>query len=518
MQQLSVMIVDDEILAIEHLKRMIDWESEGFRVIGESIRPLEALTKVAELMPDLIITDIRMPHLDGIEFTKRVFAAGHRCKVILLTSYKEFDYVKEAIGIGVTQYLVKHELEAENLCTELRKVKVAVDEERQRSSIVVRQYLKELTDGNTPPDELALAAKGKLKGSEFTYVLLALDDPFPVLPVQRSNTLLTNWDGSLPSLPLHEIEIACKGVGHIGFLLMSKQIPSKRKAAENHVEAVSALRRYLQDTCSGRRVVAAYSEPFATVGALSQIHRNAMTRLTAALVFDAKKLTGPFPAEGETASEIRTHDIPAREAIVALLDAGGNTAFRNMLDEYIGKAAGMRSISYLSELCGSLVSGLDSVRASRGLPLLRELAKEGMIQTDQWRSLEGIKTWLSTKAEETMSAATNRQYSRKVREAIEYITAHCAEELSAESIAFQLGISGEHLRHLFKQETGRTLLDFITMHRMERAKSLLESGSYKIYEISEKVGYRSSHYFSKIFSKCVGISPLDYAEARGRVQ
>ncbi|MBB3113027.1 YesN/AraC family two-component response regulator [Paenibacillus phyllosphaerae] len=518
MDRITVMIVDDEVLAIEHLKQMLDWESEGFRIVGSSSRPLQALTKVAELKPDLIIADIRMPQLDGISFSKRVIAAGHRCRIILLTSYKEFDYVKEALSIGVAEYLVKHELEPETLRRELIKVRTAALEERRRSAMMLRQYLKELTEGNTPAAELEAASveQVNVKGREFTYVLLSAEGHLSVLPVFEGLEVPALSNIEIPRLPFHEIELAYKKKGRIGYLLSAEPVASKKEAAERNLEAAVMVQRDVQSTGKARRIAVAYSEPFNRLADLQRIHKATMEQLTAGVLFDDAAVVEPGSSRSSTMR--REQVAVTRDRVAETIASGDAAAIATYLHASFDHVIRTRSLGEVSELCEAWTSALDTFRVERGLPALKQLMEEGGIRTDQWRTLAGIRAWLHGKLEEAFASGTHQGYSRKIRETMEYIAAHYAEELSAESIALHLGISGEHLRHLFKQETGQTLLDYITMYRIEKAKSLLESGRFRLYEIAGKVGYKSSHYFSKVFSKLVGMSPLDYAEAKGTVQ
>ncbi|MCR2806273.1 response regulator transcription factor [Paenibacillus soyae] len=514
MNTLTVMFVDDEVLAIEHLKRMVDWEKEGFRVVGESARPLQALSLVSRLKPDLIFADIRMPHLDGIEFSKRVFASGHRCRIVLLTAYKEFEYVKEAISLGVTEYLIKHDLEPDTLRRELVKVKAAIHEERKNNAVFIRQYLKELTSGNRPSEELSATVSRQeiVKGREFAYVILSIDDYFAVLPgTNRESEDIRNAE--LPQLPMHDVEIAYLRDGRIGYLLSAKPVASRREAVGRCAEAASALCRAIEASCTKQRVVAAYSAPFYKLEDLMGIHRATMEQLTAGMLFDGAAVIGPASARRLTLTE--DHAALLREALDKLQE-GDPDSVEASLNVCFEKAAQTRSISYLADICEALTSALEALRYKRGLPSLSELLNEEA--TARWRTLKGIQAWLITKMEETLSSGTSHGYSRKVRSAIDYIAAHFAEDLSADSISMNLGISGEHLRHLFKQETGQTLHDYITKYRIEKAKTWLASGHYKLYEISDRVGYKSSHYFSKVFCKAVGMSPLDYAETKGAKQ
>lgn len=105
--------------------------------------------------------------------------------------------------------------------------------------------------------------------------------------------------------------------------------------------------------------------------------------------------------------------------------------------------------------------------------------------------------------------------SRKVRQALEQMERHYGDpELDADTLARQLGISRDHFRHLFKLETGKTALDRLTEIRMEKAKQLLDEGNLKVYEIADRVGFRNGQYFSQVFRKLTGMTPLEYMEKR----
>jgi AraC-like DNA-binding protein len=298
---------------------------------------------------------------------------------------------------------------------------------------------------------------------------------------------------------------------------MTMPVASRSEAARMHAQAVIRLKAFLEEGCLGVTVCASYSEPFDRLEELAAIHRKTELGLASCLFLKGTKIAGPGTAVSLRSPDMRA--LPDMEGITELLRQGNPASVERLLEDVFETAAKARSVSYLTELCGTLISALDVVRLERGLPALRRLAEEGGVRTDGWRALDGIKIWLLAKIEETVTGGGYRHpYSRKIREACDYISVSYAEDLSADTIASRIGISGEHLRHLFKQETGHTLHDYITACRMERAKGLLESGHFKLYEISEKVGYKSSHYFSKIFCKTVGMTPLDYAEARGAVR
>lgn len=107
---IKVMLIDDEILAIRHMQGMLDWEKYGFTVVCYATQPQKALKMIEEHQPQVLFVDIKMPVMDGIQFSSAVLARGYKGLILLLTSVKQFDYAQEALRMGIHNYLVKHEL------------------------------------------------------------------------------------------------------------------------------------------------------------------------------------------------------------------------------------------------------------------------------------------------------------------------------------------------------------------------------------------------------------------------
>ncbi|MDF2959507.1 MAG: helix-turn-helix protein [Paenibacillus sp.] len=165
LSQFKVVIVDDEILAIQHIKQLICWEDYGFQVAGEASNPEKALAICEKVEPDVVFVDIRMPVMNGLEFSKRLLRAGRPVKIILLTSYKEFEYAREAVKIGAFDYLLKHEMDGEGLAAELGRIKSELESEKQKERFIRRQVLTDMA-ANRKPAEQQLE-----QGLQFTKLL-----------------------------------------------------------------------------------------------------------------------------------------------------------------------------------------------------------------------------------------------------------------------------------------------------------------------------------------------------------
>jgi len=178
------------------------------------------------------------------------------------------------------------------------------------------------------------------------------------------------------------------------------------------------------------------------------------------------------------------------------------------------QAAAARDEAVFSDMCRQLASALNRCRVAAQLPTLAELWEAGELDDSGWTSIGGIQSWFKEQLQGIAAALGGQQtVSRKVRLALSHMEHHYDDpDLDTDAIARQVGLSRDHFRHLFKEETGQTVLDQLTDIRMKHAKRLLDEGRYKVYEIADKVGFRNSQYFSQVFRKSTGMNPLEYME------
>lgn len=523
MNHLKVMIVDDEILAIEHLKRLVRWEELGYTVAGETVHPRKALELATKLKPDLIFVDIRMPGVDGLILSEWLAEAGSQAKIVILTSYKEFEYVKRSLRIGVHDYWVKHELTSEFLMLELEKLRYTIDKDKAIQRKMSKTLLKQAKAGNELSNEemKALANYMAAFGSQYVYIALEFDTPYPVVgqPAVRQETgVQMTWEVKDGTNYRCMETFATEGT-RVGVLLGFDGMVSRRQQHEELFQWSTYLKQ-------------AYSEHLSSLGgtvsvACSFVFQEA-TGLFAAATWVDKALglrifTGmdnvmmySEEKEGAVPTAVRkeidwearmyqfVHDV--EEHRLAEVEEGIETMFA--LVKTTAQLEGLRKV------CNDLSKELDRLRTSKGRQAFRNESYREIEGSEEWSSLSGIARWFKNQFRAMMEDEHGDIYSAKVRKAIQYIRRHYAKDLSIEQIAEHLAISGDHLRHCFKNETGRTILDYLTEVRMEKAKRYLATGQYKLYEVAEKVGYRNSHYFSKVFQRVTGQHPLEFSERK----
>lgn len=181
---IKVMIVDDEILAIEDLEQLIPWRQHGFEIVATATSSQKALELFEKYRPQIIFADIRMPVMDGLEFSRRVLAYRCPVKIILLTAYKDFDYAQQAVAIGVANYLLKHEINETSLIRELQKVRSELESSVRRDAIVKQRIIKRILSGESLGD-WSNEELGFINQNQEQLALLSVQPDIPYLEQLR---------------------------------------------------------------------------------------------------------------------------------------------------------------------------------------------------------------------------------------------------------------------------------------------------------------------------------------------
>jgi len=514
---IKVMIVDDEILAVKHLESLIPWSEHGFEIVAETTYPQHALELFGRHRPQIIFADIKMPGMDGLEFSKAVLQTGIPVHIVLLTSYKEFDYAKEAVKIGVFDYLLKHELHPDELIAVLRRIRGELDIREQKEGVIRRQLFYDLLKGLELNGEQTnmLSKESKRRGNQFIFILMGSNAPVPVipslLPEPRNEPILWNElpaDSGfycLDALPLDRQQWG---------LILAVSRPCGYSQAR--IEIVATV-RYLQRTFKTRRGESASVTISPFFHELSDIHRMYVCcerALKHAPFFEQQTIIEPdaIPLKSDNLeTEIKTCVIRA----AGQLERHEAEQVCLTIDEAFTFVIKRLHMDAALHLCRELIVLLESFRTERRLGgLVEQLRKEGETG-ENWVTFAGISKWFQRLFREAVHEAEEKRsnrYSWRVKRTLDLIREKYYEALTVEQLAEEVGISGDRLRHLFKQETGITVLDYLTQIRMEHAKRMLKDKRFKVYEVADKVGYKNSQYFSQVFRKTVGVNPLVYAE------
>ena len=544
----KVYLVEDEIIIRQSIKNSIDWEKEGYEFVGDASDGELALPVILKEKPDILITDIRMPFMDGLELSRMVKAELPDIKIVILSGYDDFEYAKQAIKIGVAEYLLKPVSSAvllEHLSEIAEKVrderedlalkKVYYQEMQENEELIKMKFLGELISG-----KLSLAdamEKGKrfhmnLSGPFYRIILFKFIQEDRVKAGQsedlaRAYAAVGNYVDGLKDAFRFQ-----RGVEGWAFLLTS---------VEEDMEAQTE--RFIE----GLKEVIAPFEALTWFGGIgSEAAR--LRELRYSFREADKAFAGRFVQEPNQIISVEQLNY---EQLDNEFDANIFGEI-NQFDQIITRFLSSGSLEEVESFVGALFTEIseDHFRSlmirqyiimdiyATVLTFCKKLRKDAGVEGEvygQWEgireneeilklavttaeSVDDIKDYIGTlldHAIELRNTVGGRRYSEIIQTAKERIEQdYMTEDISLNSVAAEVCMSPSYFSSVFSKEMGKTFIEYLTEVRMEKAKQYLACSSMKTSEISYEVGYKDPHYFSYIFKKTQGCTPKEYRAAR----
>lgn len=532
----KVLLVDDEALIREAISENIKWEEMGFEFLGACENGRQAVERIKQDPPDLLLTDINMPFMDGMELTKYVYENYPDTKVIIITGFDEFEYAKNAVKYQVLEYILKPITPAEFSETLLR-VKALFDEKRKsqrdmkkiRSAYVSNlptlrgRYLHHLLNGTA--DYTRLAEKQE-------ELQLCLDAECYNTAIVEGDTLepftsrYSNVKDDLALFAIFNItaEIIADQESGVAFQAMDDRtvilfMGENRERLKEKIREVlpmikKAIAEFLQIPVTiavGKTVSCLEELPDSYAKTKSALEYKFMlggNQMIEAEAYEeirnSAKHVDIFEWASRIAAAIRTNK---RDEIEAL-----SGEFINQIKQsYVNKN---RSFVYVQNLVLSVINLLEVAEEMEEEIYGRE--RNFVNEIYHCENLDEVTKKMTDSflfVSEVLSEQRDSYCKRQAMQALEYIEKHYADSsVTLNSVCTALAMSTSYFSSVFKNHTGETFIEALTKKRMEKAKILLEQGKLKTYEIAEAVGYSDAHYFSVAFKKAVGKTPTEYAK------
>lgn len=559
---IKVFLVEDEYAIREGIKRSVNWESNGFELVGEAGDGEVAFPKILKTKPDILITDIRMPFMDGLELAGLVKKELPDIRIIVLSGYDDFNYAKKAISIGVEEYILKP-VSGENLMLELGKIRESIEsqrkdemarekyrEDREEIRILERQkFMHDMIDGRLSMQESVVM--GKELGIDITaaFYCIILMQIFPnnmdtgeVNEYSGVNeeiySIIKNHYADSDKVYLYE------QVGDV--LCFLEKSDTQEEMKENIERGVSGIKDIMK-RYPGWRYYISVGTPVERIRDVNNSYRNASRKFAERYMLDEscvfygddaplqqrEKLRESIEEEKKHSDtgnfDINSLDISgidikmlSQKTLFHFLRNGTLTEVDDLVEEYfesIGKEAVSSFMMRQYILIESLLSGLaflDSmgVGKDRAYEILGNL-KDPMKYMESPENARSYITSMLNTLIDYRNQMSDKKYTEIIEKAKIYIQENYQnEEMSLQSVASNVNVSSNHFSAIFRKETGETFIDYLTEVRMNKAKDLLTCTSMKTSEIGFEVGYRDPHYFSYIFKKMVGMSPKDYRRVK----
>ena len=534
---LKVFLVEDEYVVREGIKNNIKWAEHGYEFCGEASDGELALPMIQKLKPDILITDIRMPFMDGLMLSKLVKEQLPMTEIMILSGYADFEYAKEGIKLGVAEYLTKP-INGEELLKEVDHVSEKIIEKKKQLEIQ-KKYQAEMSENLLQEKKkLFLSLVG---GQESVADLLEKAKKLNIdLSAAWYNVILLKIKSSR-----HEQEEYSKSVIQIeqklqtleqedNLLIFERNLEGKALFLRaDSLEALQELQKTelakLQEIFEQYKHILYFGGIGKPVNRLREIpvsyehaeHAFAHRFLSEISQFyDSSNLQ---ERKAATVEEFNIGEVDIKQLekhrLKEFLKVGETGEVRYFIEEFfesIGVGALdskiFRQYSAM-DVYFSTVEFVESLQADRSVIDSLDIASS---VTADMESMQQFLEKIITQAIQVRNHAAGDHYGYVTEEVCKYIEDHyCDEELSLNLLASQVNFSPNHLSMVFSQQTGQTIIKYLTDFRMNKAKELLRCTIKRSSEISQEVGYKDPHYFSYLFKKTQGMTPTQYRGGHG---
>ncbi|MDY2593897.1 MAG: response regulator [Oliverpabstia sp.] len=535
-----VLLVDDEILVRDAIKARIDWNSLGYELAGDCQNGKEAIEFVQNHPVDVVLTDICMPYVDGMELSRFLHVNYPEILIIIFSGFGEFEYAKKAIQYHVSEYLLKpitavelsevllkmkKKLEsAKQEEQKMKRLKKASQEYRKNEQMIRSQAISSLVTCVKDPEKCVhdLEAMGIVLDASYYRVAVLSIDLYSELHEQ---SMVQRQESALMAFVVYNIsdEIVSgyqAGIAYqennnrTGILFQTNRPKEFLQTVQN---ICTEIQEKIYETMK-LRVSIAVGNYVKNTEELHLSYDSASEALSYRYLLGESQI---FDLEIDDSFE---NEISLYNELFELADAvrKGQRKVRDKILEEIrvkivaSRVNKSRACLYLQQVVRTLGDLMDKVHSDTDQ--VREERSQLLSKMSEQRTFAQAFEVVCGYAEKVgmyLELENSSSGKRQAMEAVDYIRENYADpNLNLSGICMHLGISTSYFSSVFKEETGETFMEFLIRTRMEKARELLEHTSLKNYEIAERVGFADPHYFGISFKKMTGQTPTEYAKRK----
>lgn len=512
----SVMIVEDEMLVRIGLKNGVDWGKFGMAVVAEAANGLQALEKFQEFLPDIIITDIKMPVMDGLELIDKVRSYNRDTKIIVLSCVEEFGTVRGALKHNVSDYILKLTMTTAEIESILGKIQLQLNQSGQKRNDQYCDFrkdahglMRELLQNESPEERKILLNK-----------LCTMDLYSKKAPIQVGSIRLECGEGINYSSLYSILEEAMKNLmeGHLilmtptEYLLIVYCVNGENK----HFQDLLKVIKKMQD------LVKKYLYKKMTIGlsgigrSICEVHAKFLESENA---LDCSYFLGKGTIIQWNNNVLNECKQRVNQALYLLykkskkllsLNDSSLKKYQFVIDKWGEDVNIHKAKSTVTEIIHEVMY-LNSVDLNNRSCNAFELLKDYRNQLYEVTSLAEQILVFDSYIEQLVEKEKNKQVvSKELAEAIHYMKHEYSNQLFLDDVANMVGLSPNYLSSLFKKELNQNFVEYLNTIRVEEAKELLTTSQMKLYEVANSVGYSDGSYFSRIFKRIVGCRPSEY--------
>lgn len=532
-----IMLVDDEEEVRKAIIRKMNWEQLGFTMVGDAENGEDAMEKIEQLEPDVVMTDIRMPYMDGLTMTSRIREKYPFIKILIFSGYDDFEYAKQAIKLNVTEYILKP-VNGQELAEILTRVRGSLDEEiRQRRNI---SALQESYLGSLPIlRELFLSELVRQSADAASVVPRLREYGIDILDARK-------WLAAV--IHVEQMEKTEEKV----FSKHQELIPiSVRRLVEDHLKhycrfavfnsadgitiimavdeknTQTGLINLLNDICKESKrilevtITIGVGHDYSSLSEISRSYQTAVDALGYRAIVGSGKVIYINDVEPVSRGKLQM-DAKEEAELTAAIKFGPGEQIENVVRSLAARMDDVKVHArqyqiYMLSIVNCMVRMMQQYDLDMG-----EMFASKKQYTDIMGGIcqreEFVDNLLpvACRMNEALNRERDNATKKVILEAKDYINEHyCEPELSVEMMCRYLHMSPAYFSTVFKKETGQTYINYLTEVRLEKAVELLNETDDKTYMIAQKVGYQEQNYFSYVFKKRYGVSPTKYRGTQG---
>lgn len=511
----KVLIVDDERVVRIGLQALIKWEEEGYELVGTVADGMQALCFIEENTVDIIITDLRMPNMDGLTLVKTLKEKGFIGGMIILTNYGEFEFAREAIRYGVQDYLLKATLRGNELLEALERTKRIISQFKENTTPFSEQstWLEDIKSIEKWLEE----GEGDLKNTSLTasypFIYMAyLQSKYDKQNSQRHS--LAFYEEALQNI-IKEITALSK---HIHIICKQEELVCILKQDVFSKEQIYAFATQIQEHVrlyTNIKVVCVLGEAFKAKDVFYK-HYNEC-KMSSNLAFYPQYRNALYQRSYENIKVyLKIEDEKFLKDFEKSIKEGNSNEALKLFDMFIEgfEKEGIEveeAKRFLNKLMSKIVLNYGMYFEQHKCDLQEISVAYRKCVTLQ--EIQEVMCNLIVTVCLYMFQVQDKHYRKEVADIIQYIQNHKDKKITLASIAEEVNMNESYISRLFKNETGTNIVHYISMIKMEKAKELLKDPDMRVKDVAEALGFEEQSYFNRMFKKYLGINPNDYKKS-----
>lgn len=530
-----IMVVDDEEEIRLGIIKKIDWEANGFEVVGDAENGQDALEKAEKLRPDVIMTDIKMPFMDGLELGKRLSASMPSTKIIVFSGCDDFEYAHKAIKINVIEYVLKP-INSVEFIEVLKRLKIQLDREYDEKRnlqtlykhyveslpVIREQFLVGTIEGRISESQWEVQAEKLDIDFKLSYLSVALFHADGTLVLEdEENISSIQKESALVSISIKKIvdESMDKYCKCISFLYSDMVVVignfDKKEDILSFITGINEVCK-TYERIMGLTISAGVGHAYDKYSEIRFSYRSAQSALDYSFILGTGKAIYIDDVEPDNSVQLQ-FDEQEERAMLNAIKISSEEEITETIDRLFRKIEDLllpfnKYRIYIMEIMTSLLKLVQTYNLD-----LDEIFGESFncySYLETFDSIHEMKKWFIQKSIKVNSYIKKERINSSmllVEKAKHYVKENYSDyDISVEKLCSKLHVSPTYFSTIFKRETEMNFVNFLTTVRLEEAIKLLNTTDDKTYIIADKVGYPEANYFSYVFKRKFGVSPSKY--------